>query len=387
MNIDTNPWERGPRELIGYALVHLHKNSEFDFRIAFLLLDVGVETLFKSYLTLPEKIGGPKIEWEGGKKAVGKWDFPTLCDAIEKAAGESLQGINLKHVQYFHSHRNKLYHEEDGITIRPANVQDYAELAVELLNRLLDVDLSEELRAPEIETKRVAELKAQESEEERAHQNQIQTLEALVEEVDSTVELVIEQLYPQLVGPSFKRDFPEIVEFKNANPSAEPESLSPDMQRKAETTFAKIPSRHIRLLEIAFPSKITLDRLYVQIIVELRTGRDSRWRDEIESTKEFLEEIEGGSHYGYAVTRAGLEFDVEISAGEYRDSVGEKCKELMDTMSGVRDLLQGWLSQLSSMDKTEKSRLKGDNDTQTDFRPHWQDVWKSFMKPIDLDMF
>ena len=54
--MDTrHPWQSGPTELIAHALEHLHRRSEFDLRMAYLLLDIGVELLLRTFLTLPEE--------------------------------------------------------------------------------------------------------------------------------------------------------------------------------------------------------------------------------------------------------------------------------------------------------------------------------------------
>ena len=38
-----NPWDIGPTELIQFALERMHGGSEFDKRLSFLVLDVGVD--------------------------------------------------------------------------------------------------------------------------------------------------------------------------------------------------------------------------------------------------------------------------------------------------------------------------------------------------------
>ena len=58
-----SPWQTGPAELIGHALDHLHLDSDSDKRIAFLLLDVGVETLFNVYLMLPDAVTGAQTNY------------------------------------------------------------------------------------------------------------------------------------------------------------------------------------------------------------------------------------------------------------------------------------------------------------------------------------
>jgi uncharacterized protein DUF4268 len=147
MAVIKYPWQNDSAELISSALDHLHNASDSNRRIAFLLLDVGVETLIKTYLILPERAIGTKISFADRQRAI-EGNFHDLCDGIERAAGKRLQGIDLARVQYYHGVRNTLYHEAGGITVSNNQLQGYAELAVELLKRLLDVDLSDELKGP-----------------------------------------------------------------------------------------------------------------------------------------------------------------------------------------------------------------------------------------------
>jgi hypothetical protein len=146
----THPWQNGPTELIEFALANLYGSDDFHQRIAFLVLDIGVETLFKTYLTLPDKTTGTKLAY-GERKKASDGSFHELCDGIERAAATRIEGINLSHVEFYHELRNKLYHQGNGITIPTDKARGYAALAVELLSRLLEVDLSDELRKPQIE--------------------------------------------------------------------------------------------------------------------------------------------------------------------------------------------------------------------------------------------
>ena len=142
-----HPWQHGPTELISYALEHMHGDTDFDRRLAFLLLDVGVETLFKTYLTLPEEVTGTAMPF-GKRKDAAEGNFHELVRGISVAAGARLAGYNLAHVQFYHDLRNKLYHQGNGVTVPTNQVKSYAELATNLLGVLLDVDLSEQLAGP-----------------------------------------------------------------------------------------------------------------------------------------------------------------------------------------------------------------------------------------------
>ena len=79
------------------------------------MLDVGIETLFKTYLTLPDRVTGAQGNFAERKKAA-EGNFHDLVAGVEKAASTQIQDCNLSHVQYFHDLRNKLYHQGNGIT-------------------------------------------------------------------------------------------------------------------------------------------------------------------------------------------------------------------------------------------------------------------------------
>ena len=99
-----HPWQSGPTELIRYALEHLHRPSDLSQRIAFLLLDVGVETLFKTFLELPEEVTGAKLSYSKRREAV-EGNFHQLLRGVKDAAGDRLLGIELTHVQFYHNLR------------------------------------------------------------------------------------------------------------------------------------------------------------------------------------------------------------------------------------------------------------------------------------------
>lgn len=144
-----HPWQVGPTELIEFALEHMHKGSDFDRRLAFLILDVGVETLFKTYLTLPESVTQFQIK-RGERLEAAEGNFHELLRGVQNSNTKKASGLNFAYIEYYHNLRNTLYHQGNQVTAVPIHqVEGYAKLAVELLREYLDIDLSEKLTPPE----------------------------------------------------------------------------------------------------------------------------------------------------------------------------------------------------------------------------------------------
>ena len=145
MQKKLNPWDIGPTELIKFALERMHGGTDFDKRLAFLVLDIGVETFFKTFLTIPEKYSQAQTSFSKRREAVSG-NFHALVAGIREAVPERIENINLEHVQYYHEIRNTLYHQGNTVAaVRIDQLSEYAILAVELLRELLGVDLSEDL--------------------------------------------------------------------------------------------------------------------------------------------------------------------------------------------------------------------------------------------------
>jgi hypothetical protein len=144
-----HPWQAGPTELIEFALERMHKGEDFDRRIAFLILDVGVETLFKTYLTLPDSVTQFQIKRADRREAVDNGNFHDLLRAVQNANPKKAATINFAYIEHYHNLRNTLYHQGNQVAAVPMNQLDgYAKLAVNLLREYLDVNLSSKLKRP-----------------------------------------------------------------------------------------------------------------------------------------------------------------------------------------------------------------------------------------------
>lgn len=142
-NLQKQPWKNSPMEIFQFVEVLLCR-SDINLNIAFLLIDVGMETLFKNYLIQYKKITGSDLD-ENDKKNLTNISFPSLVKLIEKYINSSRETEELKAIEYYHSIRNKVYHQGDGVVPRKEYVYHYYELAKSFLLRLLDVDLDKEV--------------------------------------------------------------------------------------------------------------------------------------------------------------------------------------------------------------------------------------------------
>jgi hypothetical protein len=197
-----HPWQTVPAELICHAMEHLERDTEFDHRIAFLLLDLGVETLLRTFLGLPEAVTDVKSERSDRERAA-KGNFPNLLKGVKAADPERITDGAIHHISRYHSHRNKLYHSGQDINVRAETTQHYARLAVALLNDLLRVDLTAQLAQLELG---------------QALMEQIEKLEESLVRYREDVEVVVEQMDRRLVHPSFARDLAAIADLLGKEP-------------------------------------------------------------------------------------------------------------------------------------------------------------------------
>ena len=127
------PWQIMPAKIIRLALEHAKKDDDFDHQVAFLLLDIGVETALKAYLI-------------NKKQDVEKIVFPELLlrgrEVLSRKSPNFVQ--QLEDIAYFHGIRNKLYHQGDGVKPTADNLNRYCSLSKKIVEELLEVDLMKE---------------------------------------------------------------------------------------------------------------------------------------------------------------------------------------------------------------------------------------------------
>lgn len=136
----SNPWEKTSLEMFKSAHEFYIKNNEHDNLISYLLLDVCVETLFKTYLSLDAEVSGVNSSFSERKKAI-EGNFHQIVDQVYKDNENTLvpQLVEKNHIKYYHSIRNKLYHGGGGIIISREDVGKYLKLTSILLEQLLNI--------------------------------------------------------------------------------------------------------------------------------------------------------------------------------------------------------------------------------------------------------
>ncbi len=124
------PWQIMPAKIIELALEHAKKVDDFDHQVAFLLLDIGVETALKAYLI-------------NKKHDVEKIVFPELLKRVKEELSREKPNFvqQLEDVTYLHGIRNKLYHQGDGVKPTTDNLNRYCMLSKRIVEELLEVDL------------------------------------------------------------------------------------------------------------------------------------------------------------------------------------------------------------------------------------------------------
>jgi len=204
------PWQNGSTELIDYALQHIRRGTELDERIGFLLLDVGVEMMIKTFLLQSDEINEAQAPYHERKQAT-KGNFHALMLGLESAAGERLSSHNLTDMRYFHDLRNKLYHQGDGMAISSERARDYAALSLRLLRDLLGVDLSSDF--PEFAIQQTGQSTPDDLQRIVYAFREVELLlNETRYELEFTARAGIERIDPKLALPSFREWYEQYVD-------------------------------------------------------------------------------------------------------------------------------------------------------------------------------
>ena len=142
-------WASGAIELLRHADSHIHLETAFDRRIAFISVDNSVETSIRAFLALPHNKSGVKVS----RKDVDGVEnsFPGLLNLLWRHAGPRLTGMDEADIEHYHRIRNKLYHDGTGLSVDEQYLLAYRQIAALLLKHLFGVALSDPKPAPTLE--------------------------------------------------------------------------------------------------------------------------------------------------------------------------------------------------------------------------------------------
>ncbi|ARU39998.1 hypothetical protein CCB80_02140 [Armatimonadetes bacterium Uphvl-Ar1] len=141
MNHTEHTWASGAIELLRHADSHIHIDTAFDRRIAFISIDNSIETSIPTFLALPSSKSGIKVS----RKEVNDVEnsFPELLALLWKHASSRLTGIDEADIEHYHRIRNKLYHDGTGLSVDEQYILAYREIAVILLKNHFSVALGD----------------------------------------------------------------------------------------------------------------------------------------------------------------------------------------------------------------------------------------------------
>ncbi len=134
-------WASGAIELLRHADLHINLNTAFDKRIAFISIDNSVETLIRSFLSLPSSKSGIKVDKKDIEEAGNI--FPKLLSLLYRHASSKLVGIDDADIEHYHRIRNKIYHEGTGLSVDDQYLRAYRSIAALLLQNLFNVSVKQ----------------------------------------------------------------------------------------------------------------------------------------------------------------------------------------------------------------------------------------------------
>lgn len=282
-------WQNAPTDLLRAAIDHLHRETNQDNLIAFLLLDVGVELLFKTFMTLHTPESNFAVQYEKEEAAVQR-RYHNLIERVEKAAAGSLDGFNMKDVMCFHGLRNKLYHQGDTVAVTSKTAHQYAVLALKLLKALLDVDLHKELWKHEDEKA----LESKREWEKLKKKREIDSLRKMMATetmtLEKEIELAIEKIEHRLLLPNFSKEFRSIMECYEEEFQTKLDTyaiLTQDPQKRKELEI-RVSIMLVAHLGQQTQTQITIGSLIMDIIRNLTTDIPSMKDLYLEITKRFI---------------------------------------------------------------------------------------------------
>ena len=135
---EVHPWQEGPAGLSRFARDTSRSADQLNQLVAFLVLDICVETTMRTFLSLPDGVAPAKIKYSERRK-FSEGNFHDLTRGLEAACATPIAPTDLSHIKYFHTTRNHLYHQGSGVTVAASDVERYMRVAASLLDQVLGV--------------------------------------------------------------------------------------------------------------------------------------------------------------------------------------------------------------------------------------------------------
>ena len=142
-------WASGAIELLKHADSHIHLETAFDRRIAFISIDNSVETSIRTFLSLPKSKSGASVKRKDLEEAENS--FPRLLALLWQNAGSRLTGVDEADIEHYHRIRNKLYHDGTGLSVDEQYLLAYRQIAVLMLKNLFGIAMGDPRPAPTLE--------------------------------------------------------------------------------------------------------------------------------------------------------------------------------------------------------------------------------------------
>lgn len=142
-------WASGAIELLRHADSHINLESAFDRRIAFISIDNAVETMIRTFLSLPKGKSGVRVTKKDLDEAENS--FPKLLALLWLHAGTRLTGIDDSDIEHYHRIRNKLYHDGTGLSVDEQYLLAYRQIASLILKNLFGISPTAPKPAPTLE--------------------------------------------------------------------------------------------------------------------------------------------------------------------------------------------------------------------------------------------
>jgi hypothetical protein len=209
--MELKPWQRDSANIIRLSLDQIRGETASGLRIAFMLLDMGAETIMKTYLSLPDRLTGAATSYSARRKAMNG-GFHDVVEGVLEASKDSYFQEQIYTIQYYHSIRNKIYHEGTGATVHVEDVKAYCDIVLELLFRFLDVDLRDYLQKLDDQEK---EMKEQTKRDHESNESLLNKYRELRSEFITLIECIFSEIAPHLLNPQLWYEANIIRNFYN----------------------------------------------------------------------------------------------------------------------------------------------------------------------------